>query len=129
MNKSIINRQMQWAYEALSDVGIANSEGEIEKNFRGQISTFGAAVAMGSLLPAIAFFSEDGGSEVLRSKLMEAVLLVLKKAQLARESYTKLYDFARDMIKEDREAECKEEILNATIAIKLAMNLYRLTTK
>ena len=40
----------------------------IEKAFRGQISSFGAAVEMGSLLSAVAFFSSQGSSPTDRTK-------------------------------------------------------------
>ena len=128
MNKNTINQEMQYAYEALKEANIANKNGEIEKTFRGQISSFGAAVTMGSLLPAIAFFSKDGGSEVSRSNLMEAVLLVLKKTGAADQSVKSLYDYAYAMVEKKQEGACREEILNAAIALKLAMNLYTLVS-
>ena len=131
MNKKVINQEMQYAYEALSEAKIANDKGEIDKTYRGQISSFGAAVTMGSLLPAIAFFSKDAesgkkeGSEVQRSKLMDAVLLVLKKANVKDAADCRmLYDYARG----GNEEVCKEEIVNAAIALKLAMNLYVLVS-
>lgn len=126
MNKVTINQEMQDAYEALTEVKIANAKGEIEKTFRGQISSFGAAITMGSLLPAIAFFSKNGGSDVDRSKLPEAILAVLKKRGLEGADTESLFVYAESMIKKGKESECKEAILNATIAIKLSMNLYRL---
>lgn len=125
MNKKIINQEMQYAYDALAESGIAK-DGKIEKTYRGQISSFGAAVTMGSLLPAIAFFSKDAesgqkeGSDVQRSKLMKAVLCVLKKDDKAAKNVETLYDYA---FKEDKDI-AKENILNAAIALKLAMNLY-----
>ena len=121
MNKNTINQEINVAYEALAEVGIAK-DGKIVKTFRGQISSFGAAITMGSLLSAIAFFSEDGGSGVPRSKLMDAILIVLKKKGIAKESFEKLFDYA----KSSGEEVCKEEILNAAIALKLSMNLYEL---
>ncbi len=129
MNKATVNQEMQQAYEALTEVEIANKKGEIEKNFRGQISSFGAAITMGSLLPAIAFFSKDAGSEVARSKLPKAILAVLKKRGAEGSNADNLFVYAENMIKKGKEAECKEEILNASVAIKLAMNLYCLVEK
>ena len=122
MNKNTINQQMQFAYEALAEAGIADVSGNISKTFRGQISSFGAALTMGSLLPAIAFFSNDGGSSVQRSKLMAAILLVLQKNGKAKKDVKTLFDYA----KSGNEDACKDEILNAAISLKLAMNLYNL---
>lgn len=127
MNKKVINEQMQIAYEALSEAKIANAEGQIEKTYRGQISSFGAAVTMGSLKPAIAFFSKDAnsgqkeGSDVQRSKLMEAVLIVLKKDENIKAKEKSLFEYVKNHKNEDV---AKENIINAAIALKLAMNLY-----
>ena len=122
MNKNLINNEIKAAYDALRNVGIVeqNKEGKdiIKKTYRGQISSFGAAVTMGSLLPAIAFFSENGGSDVERSKLMKAILEVLQKKRNVTEK-TLL-----DYVLNHKEDECKEEIVNAAIALKLSMNLY-----
>lgn len=129
MNKNKINQEMQLAYEALAETGIANKKGEIEKNFRGQISSFGAAITMGSLLAAIAFFSKDANAEVSRSKLLDAVLYVLKKQGTVKEETAGLFDYAQEYVEQGMEAVCREEIINAAIAIKLAMNLYTLVEK
>lgn len=59
MNKAIINDEVVIAYDVLKDSEIVEN-GKIKKTWRGQISTFGAAVTMGSLIPAVAFFSEPG---------------------------------------------------------------------
>lgn len=124
MNKNTVDQEINIAYEALAEVGIVKN-GRIEKTYRGQISSFGAAITMGSLLSAIAFFSQDGGSDISRSKLMDAILTVLKKRGIAEDSFKNLFDYA----KSSDEEECKEEILNATIALKLSMNLYELVKK
>ena len=121
MNKNLINNEIKAAYDALRESGIVDAKsGKIKKTYRGQISSFGAAVTMGSLVSAIAFFSENGGSDGERSKLMDAILFVLKKERGIKEQT--LFDY---VIKHKEEQdECKEEIMNAAIALKLAMNLY-----
>lgn len=129
MNKKVVNQELQPAYEALAEAKIANEKGEIDKAFRGHISSFGAAVTMGSLLAAIAFFGKDAGAEVSRSRLMDAILLVLKKCGKAESRMESLFEYAQKEEKAGREEACQEEILNATIAIKLSMNLYNLVEK
>ena len=120
MNKNVINQEIKVAYDALKESAIADSNNTIVKTFRGQISTFGAAVSMGSLLPAIAFFSEKGGSDVDRTKLLDAIIKILQNTNKTKEK--NLYDYVLN----NPEDECKEEILNAAIALKLSMNLYKL---
>ena len=130
MNKRLVERWLPSAQKALKDTGVASKTGVIEKTFRGQISTFGAAVSMGSLLTAIAFFSEnantqDGKEHVERSRLMPAILAVLKDNQQGIEEQS-LYDYALRRIRAGEESRCREEILLAAIALKLAMNLFEL---
>ena len=120
MNKEIINQEISTAYEVLAEVGIAKS-GKIDNAFRGQISSFGAAITMGNLKAAIAFFSQTNGASVDRDKIPVAILEVLKRERNAKPSYNTLFQ----MLNEEGEA-VKEDILNAAIALKLAMNLYEL---
>ena len=128
MNKKSINDNIGIAYDALRECKIAEGN-KINKTFRGQISTFGAAVTMGSLLPAIAFFSDDGGSSVKRTKLLNAIYYVIKKSKNENVSannlnVTDLFKYVRSC--KENEDQCKEDVLNAAIALKLAMNMYEL---
>lgn len=118
MNKTAINREVIVAYDVLKETGIAK-DGKISKTWRGQISTFGAAVTMGSLIPAVAFFSDQGGAAVERQHLMEAILCILKAEKKAPENCQTLFDYVRE-----HGDVCKEDVINAAIALKLAMNLY-----
>lgn len=130
MNKAKIDKLIPLAYEAISETGIAQN-GEVKKGYRSQIAGFGAAVTMGSLLSAIAFFaaqaeqdeSDREDSKVDRTKLMNAVALILRQDADTR----RLYRWAEARIHVGEEQQCKEEITDAAIALKLALNLYRLT--
>lgn len=121
MNKNVVNKELECAYEALSESGIVK-EGKVKKAYRGQISTFGSAIIMGSLPAAIAFFSQKGGAEVDRPRLLDAILFVLEKEHGIKDK--NLYEYVTKS--NVNIAECKENIVNATIALKLAMNLYEL---
>lgn len=123
MNKKQISEELQFAYEALQEEQIVQGT-KIDKAYQGQIASFGAAVTMGSLLPAIAFFSDNGAASVERQKLMKAILSVLKKAKLVSVDQNSLFNYAQTAGKE-----CKGQIINAAIALKLAMNLYDLGRK
>jgi len=112
IDKAKIDDLIPKAYEALQAVRIAQN-GKLDSGYRGQIAAFGAAVSMGSVLSAIAFFSEQGSSEYGRDKLMKAI------AQIIDGCRGTLYDYAAE--KKDA---AKREILHAAIALKLAMNLY-----
>lgn len=122
MNKNIINEEISLAYDAIREVGIANEKGEVQKTFRGQVTSFGASVLMGSLLSSIAFFSDDKKASVDRSLILKAIFSILQKQGKVGAEETDLFKYAQSNQKEK-----KEEILNAATALKLAMNLYHLT--
>ena len=151
MNKNVVARQIPLAYKELETSGIVVKKDEyklIPKGYRGQISAFGAAVTMGSLIPAVAFFSKKSGDQsstseedVDRTKLMKAVFLLLKddadsygtavqKAKFKNASDLMQYIYNVSENETDLEKKkkalktCKEEIENAAIALKLAVGLY-----
>lgn len=118
MNKKRVNDWLLKAKEALTKTGVAES-GKIDKTYRGQISSFGAAVIMGSLPAAVAFFSEQRNCTVKRQKLIQA-----------------MYYCISDTIKDEKEileivckqndSSMREQFIDASIALKLAMNFYTL---
>jgi CRISPR-associated protein Cmr5 len=121
MNKKKIDELIPIAYEILSETNIAQA-GKINKTYRGQISSFGAALSMGNLRSAVCFFSNKGGSCTDRDYLMEAIYKLIKP----QPEYKNLKDYILKLEEKDI-AKVKEEVINATIALKLAMNLYKLT--
>ena len=127
MNKARIEMWIPSAYDALTTVGIAE-KGIVKKSFRSQIASFGASVTMGSLIAAIAFFSEQNSAKVDRSKLIAAIQAVLQADGVIPQSKT-LYDWARDERAAGRAVPSRDAVLDAAIALKLAMNLYQLDVK
>lgn len=124
MNKNTVDSEIQTAYEAIRECSIADQNGTVDKAFRGQISSFGAAVTMGSLTSAIAFFADQGSSTVEKNKLLDAIIYILNhKRNKGLTNIKTLFDYA------NKEKEAKEEILDAALAIKLALNLYTLKKK
>ena len=132
MNKKRIDKNIDLAYKVMSKVGIA-VDGRVSRSYRGQIASFGAAISSGSLIAAIAFFSGQNKAQVDRSKLMRAIMELIKLSrpemdfsEYEKDENTALFFFVQQH-KEDR-LKLKEEIIDYAIAIKLAMNLYELTT-
>lgn len=122
MNKATINRELPFAYDAISECGISEDNKTVQKTYRGLVSSFGAAVTMGSLEAAVCYFSDNGNSDVNRSALTDAILKILKKDGKVKQTCETLYEYASSKAS-DRE----ENIVNAAIALKFAMNLYTLT--
>lgn len=128
VNKKRIDNNIGKAYDILKSEKVAIAKnGQISKGYRSQISSFGAAISSGSLLAAIAFFSDKGNAQVERQNLMQAIMELIKANHKdVKEDSLFVYVRARQS-SESEMAKLKEEILDYTIAIKLAMNLYVLT--
>jgi hypothetical protein len=134
MNKQKVDKLIPLAYEKIKTVEIANQAGEVTSSFRGQISAFGAALATGSLLSAIAFFSLQGDSKVHRPKLLQVIWLLIESgavpASKAEDDAKCLFDKAV-ACSGDREGtrRLKAQIIDAAIAVKLSLNLYTLVKR
>ena len=115
MNKRRIDDLIPQAYTALETVKIAE-KGKIDSSWRGQISSFGASVATGSLLAAVVFFSAKSEKTKVddRKKLMDAIAKLIGEEDI--------YEYVKTADKRT----AKENIMNAAVALKLAMNLYDL---
>lgn len=124
MSKKRINDFLPFAYEGISKTKLYDNEKDkVIGNCKAQITSFGAAVNMGSLLSAIVFFSNNNKSKIERVELMKLIYYVIKKGNQDFEeikSYD-LFNYANDN-------NVKQEILDAAIAIKLAFNLYEENT-
>ena len=134
MDKSVIDQEIEFAYDAIQNCGICNEKHEVLKTYRSQLSSFGAAISMGSLMQAIAFFSEQGNSSVERPKILEAIFEVMKKWKEKNNITIKqkhIFEYVRDERKKGNDAVlvCQNDVVNAAIALKLAMNLYTLVDK
>lgn len=116
MNKRKVDELIPRAYDVLKEVEIVEN-GKVKKAWRGQISSFGASVATGSLLAAVAFFSNKSGADVDRPKLLRGIEKLLR-IQTGLKAY--LSDKSVPI------AAKKERIMEAAVALKLAMNLYEL---
>ncbi|MBQ6943380.1 MAG: hypothetical protein IJN43_03520 [Ruminococcus sp.] len=102
----------------------------ILRSFRGQISSFGAAVEMGSLLSAVAFFSKKGGSDTDRQLLMRAIyLLIINDTETKIDAKSEQSELLLFVIEHRNEPELKKNIIDAAVALKLAMNAYELKDK
>lgn len=131
MNKKIIDDLIPRAYKALEEFGVAarnkkTNALEIDKTFRGYISSFGAAVAMGSLKAAVAFYSQQNKAMKDRDTLIKIIYALITGSRSDEITQTSLFEYIEDKISKGKESEVKEEIYNAAIAVKLAMNLYKL---
>ena len=123
MNKKRVDMWLERAYDALIKSGIADSNKRINKTFRGQISSFGAAVITGSFKSALAFFLEQGGASVERNKLISAMDYVINENKTKVDDAKTVFD---NVCKSTDLKDMRAKFIDASIAIKLAMNLFEL---
>lgn len=126
MNKHEIDRLLPAAYDAIQNGGFIKDD-KIDSAFRGQIASYGSAIANGSLLAATAFFSKQGNASVDRSLLMKAINQLLPQLGVPATENT-LFDTIRnnwgDAIPQQNEI--TEKVLICATALKLAFNLFDL---
>lgn len=132
MSKKRIDSYLPFAHKALIECKIADNN-EIVKTYRGHISTFGAAITMGSLIAAVAFFSankdddqKSGSKKVDRPKLMHAIhyiLLASEEKGLQDCNGNSLFNMICGLSKNEMD-DIKDKVLDAAVALKLAMNLF-----
>ena len=135
MNKRRIDEMIPSAYEAIAnDLAV---DGKIDKAYRGAISSFGAAIIMGSILSAAAYYNETDTSDkknpgeiVDKNKVSVVLLNTLKKSEFgAGITENTLYEYVTRCCREGEGSriKCKELICDTAVAVKLALNLFTLT--
>lgn len=151
MNKKKVDSMIPYAVAAIEKYMMTEDKKDnaIPKEMRGYVSSFGAAVNNGSLLSAVMFFSSDKGSTQERSKITKAIYSILENKHKDEgnndmsegtspnksnikdegdncEEEKKLFQYVIRKQERGEEKSCKEEILDAAIALKLAMNAFTL---
>ena len=121
MNKKQVNDWMLPAKNTIEKLGISEN-GKVDSNFRSHISSFGAAVVMGSLKPTVAFFANDGSSKVPRSKLIVAMYYIITGKEIGEDIVEPKDVF--DYVCKNDTRQTKERFINASIALKLALNFF-----
>ncbi len=121
MNKKRIDKYLPKAIDLLEKSGVADEKGSIPKTFRGYISSFGAAVVMGSLRSAVAFNSVQNNADKERQKLMQIIYCIINDTE-----YSDDISLLQYIIDRNNDDAIKEQVYDAAIAVKLAMNAYDL---
>lgn len=119
MNKKQVDKWIPTAISALTKYGIAEN-GKIDSTFRGQISAFGAAIIMGSFESAVAFYSQQGASDVPRERLLCAMHYIITEED---KQPIKIFE---EICGADNLTELQNKYIDASIALKLAMNFFDL---
>lgn len=123
MNKRVVDSWLSIAYNAIEKCGISEMKDGvkcIQRTYRSQISNFGAAVTMGSIKSAVAFFSQQGKAVADRPKLLQAMYFIISNGEILTPDEIFKWLCSQD------QSEVREKFINASVALKLAMNFYKL---
>lgn len=125
MDKNRINRLLPIAVEVIKK----ELSEPIPNEFRGYIASFGAAVTMGSLPAAVAYYSAASkNAKEDRTKLPVMIFEVLKGENAAITVDT-LFEYVTSFKNDNESLAIKEDVLHAAIAIKLGLNLFEIESK
>ena len=83
-------------------------------------ATATAAVTMGSIKSAVAFFSQQGKAVADRPKLLQAMYFIISNGEILTPDEIFKWLCSQD------QSEVREKFINASVALKLAMNFYKL---
>jgi hypothetical protein len=126
MDKNRINRLLPIAVEVIEK----ELTEPIPNEFRGYIASFGAAITMGSLPAAVAYYSaKSKNAKEDRTKLPVMILEVLKKEENRAVTVNTLFEYVTSFENENESFAIKEDVLHAAIAIKLGLNLFEIESK
>ena len=132
MDKNRINKLLPIAVEVIKK----ELSEPIPNEFRGYIASFGAAVTMGSLPAAVAYYSAASkNAKEDRTKLPVMILEVLKGENVAIKgenvaiTVDTLFDYVTSFKNDNESFAIKEDVLHAAIAIKLGLNWFEIESK
>lgn len=124
MSKKDIERLIPLAFKAI-ETCIIKKDGHIDKVYKGYIESFGPTVIQSGLLPAICLYEKKGtSSEGDKIRVIEAIQYILPTDFTNSPSkFSMLVGGRTDKV------ECKEKIMNAVIALKLAIRTFEFDDK
>lgn len=130
MNKRKIEKLIPIAIECIEKTNlIIVKENKIPKEFNGYISNFGASITQSGLMATVAFFeTTDNKSNQNRGNLTKLILNVINKEKdknFELDEKIKLLGYIIE--NKSKKNIVKEEVINAAIAVKLAMRVFEFT--
>jgi len=126
MSKKEIERMIPLTFKAI-ETCIIKKEGHIDKVYKGYIESFGPTVIQSGLLPAICLYEKKGTSSEGDKKCIIKAIQYILQDYFEEKNDTKADSkggFLELVEKKPDKAECKEKIMNAVIALKLAIRTF-----
>lgn len=111
------------AIKAVEDMVLV--EKKVPKEFNGYISSFGASVITSGLLPTIVFFSQEGKGKGNRTSVILALEQILKEKSPGLLANERLIEKVKTMVVKNEDMQhLQEKIMEAAIALKLAIRIF-----
>jgi CRISPR-associated protein Cmr5 len=121
-----IEKILPKAIDAVPKFVLNEKTNEVPKEFNGYISSFGASLISGGLLPTIVFFSQEGKAKGDRTSVIRALEFILFSYHpdlLYKEA--NLIETVKDMIeKGTTQNRLIDKLQDAAIALKLAIRIF-----
>lgn len=115
MNKKRVDSWIPIAREALVQCRVLDSDGTLGRHYRGLMSTFGAMVLTGSLRAAVANFCDQSNSG--RPQVLAAIYYCISGRYVEPRKVL-------DIVCQQDSPALREQFIDASIALKLAMGVY-----
>ncbi len=122
----IINKLIPIAIDKINESNIFEKNSKIiPREYKSYVSSFGSSVMQSGLLPALAFYHANSEVGKKRVKIMTIIFNILKNnnKNYYNTEQENLFEFTQKRI--DNERQIKKDIMNAAIAVKLAIRTYK----
>lgn len=136
MNKSKIDQMIYQAYVKLCEEKkngcIFSSDGKLPKQCQSRLSAFGASISTGSLWAGLSNYvdvSDRNDAKNAYGKEILDIIWELMKKQNSELEGESLLSYIMNLEKEGNKEKlykCKQEIKDAAVAVKLAMNFFEI---
>lgn len=128
--KKDIEKLIPRAVEAIEQI-LLNSDEQVPKEYKGYAASLGPSIINSGLKPALAFYTDthrekqDEREKVLRLKLLQAIYFTLENVEISDIKSDTLF---REVLSPNQnELLWKNKIMNASIALKLALRTFKQT--
>ncbi len=124
--KKRIENYLPEAIKLIKEVKIADNNNKVDNRFSGYFSAFGAAIVLSGMKPALAFYANSNKIDD-RTKILHAVYkLVVPEGE---QKDWKPKELLLYYTENENNKMLKHKILDATVALKLAVRTYNLEKK
>ncbi len=117
--KKQVEQYIPLAIDIIKEIKIADCNDKVSNKFNGYFSSFGASIVLSGMEPALAFYANKKDDE--RGKILRAIYQLITGSSADKPK--KLLDY---YLSNEQDPLLKQKILDAAVALKLAVRTYEL---